>query len=131
MSDGWVGVLLFPSVQSPAEPTFPLSSPSALILNDVAELPRVILPCLGQSSLRPVNPFFDSFLPLDAKKGSMNYDQLLLIPLFFFYLSQKLSFPSPSFTFCRLCTGDGDVPPSPQLYPQSRGWLLISVRGGP
>lgn len=93
MSDGWVGVLLFPSVQSPAEPTFPLSSPSALILNDVAELPRVILPCLGQSSLRPVNPFFDSFLPLDAKKGSMNYDQLLLIPLFFFLPFSKAVFP--------------------------------------
>lgn len=93
MSDGWVGVLLFPSVQSPAEPTFPLSSPSALILNDVAELPRVILPCLGQSSLRPVNPSFDSFLPLDAKKGSMNYDQLLLIPLFFFLPFSKAVFP--------------------------------------
>lgn len=83
---------------SPAEPSLPLSSPSAFIRNAVAELLRVILPCFGQSSLGPASPSFDSFPSLDAKKGSMNYDRLLLVPLFF-CLSQKPSLPSSPLSF--------------------------------
>lgn len=76
---------------SPAEPSLPLSSPSAFIRNAVAELLRVILPCFGQSSLGPTSLSFDSFPSLDAKKGSMNYDRLLLVPLFFLPISKAIS----------------------------------------